>query len=151
MYLGMKFIFVATMKSFRDILRIMTFRAPYNVPIVAEPDEFACMNTPGSKSGYLRLVPKNSRWKNECPARALLLTTMYWPIASAQKLKCPALFVMAKDDSLIPAKIVKKTADRVPNSELISLSCGHFDVYSGRLFDEVSLAEADFLERELKS
>lgn len=149
--LGMKFVLRATIEGLKDILRIVMLKDPYCVPVVAEPDEFACMNTSGSKSGYLRLVPKGSLWRNECPARALLLTTMYRPIRSASRLKCPALFVMAEDDNLIPAKIVRKTAERAPNSELISLSCGHFDPYVGKLFDEVSTAEADFLERELKS
>ncbi len=151
MFLGMKFVLLATIKGLRDILRMVMFRDPYYVPVVAEPDEFACMNTPGSMSGYLRLVPKDSSWRNECPARALLLTTMYRPIRSAPRLRCPALFVMAEYDSLIPAKCVKKAAEKVPNSELISLPCGHFDPYIGKLFDEVSKAEADFLERELKS
>lgn len=149
--LGMRFVFLATIKGIRDLFRIVMFRAPYNVPIVAKPDEFACMNTPGSKSGYLRLVPKDSSWRNECPARALLLTTMYRPIKSASRLKCPALFVMAEDDNLIPAKSVRNTAERAPNSELIGFSCGHFDPYVGKLFDKVSAAEADFLERKLKS
>ena len=71
----------------RDLLRILTFREPFYVPVVAEPETFAAMNKPDSKPGYLAIVPDDSPWENKCPARIALLMGLYRPIKFAKNLK----------------------------------------------------------------
>ncbi len=56
----------------RDLFRALTGRAPYTVPVYANPGEFACMNTPESAAGYAAMVPAGSAWTNACPARIFL-------------------------------------------------------------------------------
>jgi pimeloyl-ACP methyl ester carboxylesterase len=135
--------------AFRDILRIITLRKPYYVPVVGDPDTFAVMNSPDSKPGYMALVPENSQWKNQCPARALLYLTIYRPLSFARKVKCPALLIMAEKDFGISPKAVEKCAQRMKKATLLRLPVGHFEPYVGELFEQVSEKQADFLKEHL--
>lgn len=145
------FLMSATINGIRDLLRILTFRTPHLVPIVGKPDTFALMNTPDSWDGYTGLIPKGSAWKNECPARICLTIIGYRPIAFALKVACPALFVIAERDSLVDWKDVVKTADRMKNSEKMVLTSGHFEPYTGGLFEKVAARETEFLKKALSS
>jgi len=147
---GLRHAVQGSIASLRDVIRIITFRAPYYIPVVGAPDTFAVMNTPESMPGYLALVPENSSWKNECPARALLTLLFYRPIALAKRVKCPALLVMAEKDSLTSPKAVERTASKMSKATLFRLPVGHFDVYVGETFERVVKMEADFLEKYLK-
>lgn len=147
--LGPKFLFQSTIQGTRDILRILTFRPPYYIKVIGKPDEFAAMNTPESYPGYSALIPEGSGWENKCPARILLTFAAYRPIASAKNVKCPALIILAENDSLISAKAVEKTARAMENSELIKYPVGHFDLYSGDYFEDIVTRQTVFFHRYL--
>lgn len=119
------------------------------VKVIGEPDEFALMNTPECMQGYLALVPPDSTWENKAPARIALKLPFYRPISFASKIKCPVLMICAERDSLIPPSSVKKCASLISNCELNSFEVGHFDVYTGEMFEKVSKLEAEFLMRHL--
>lgn len=135
--------------AFRDILRIITFRKPYYVPVIGDPDTFAVMNSPDSKPGYMALVPENSPWKNQCPSRALLYLTIYRPLSFARKVNCPALILMAEKDFGISPEAVETCAQRMKNATLMRLPVGHFEPYVGELFEKISGKQADFLKEHL--
>ncbi len=137
--------------GFRDLGRILTFRSPYRVPVVEDPDRFGIMNRPDSKPGYLAIVPEESSWKNECPARILLAVPFYRPVSFASRVKCPALVLLAEKDTLIPTAAVERFAAGMPRAEVVRVPLGHFDVYRGDAFEETAEREADFLERHLLS
>jgi pimeloyl-ACP methyl ester carboxylesterase len=147
--LGVAYTLKALLAGFRDLGRMLTFRPPYCVPVVEEPERFGIMNRPDSKAGYLNLVPEASSWKNECPARVMLSTTLYRPVSFAGRVKCPAFILLAEQDTLIPAKAVERLAARMPRAELVRVPRGHFDVYIGDAFEETATLEADFLEKHL--
>lgn len=132
-----------------DALRVITFTKPYYVPLVNDPGKFGIMNTPESKPGYLAMVPKDTNWKNETPARCLVPTVFYRPIIQAKKVQSPTLLIAAEQDSLADIKAIEKTAARIPKAELIKVPCGHFDVYSGPMFEEVIEPEVNFLRKHL--
>jgi uncharacterized protein len=147
--LGVKFLMQAMPHAIKDLARIAAFRAPHFVKIIGTPDEFAVMNTPESYPGFLSLVPKGSTWENQCPARILLTFSLYRPIASAHKIKCPALIMLAEKDSLIDATAVEKTADKIPKGELVKYPFGHFDIYTGEAFNDAVQKQAKFLKTHL--
>jgi pimeloyl-ACP methyl ester carboxylesterase len=147
--LGMKFTARALVEGIKDVVAMILRRSPHYVPVVGDPNTFAVMNTPESRPGYLALVPEGSAWRNECPARILLMATLYRPIMWAEKVKCPALLVRAENDSLISPVAVERTAERMTRSTMISFSVGHFDVYFGDTFEQVVGLEADFLAKHL--
>jgi pimeloyl-ACP methyl ester carboxylesterase len=134
----------------RDFIRAATFRKPYYVPIAGPPDRFAVLNTPESEQGYLSLIPEGSDWKNEAPARAMIELFFYRPLGKASKVMCPALLIPGERDSLISPKAVAKAASKMRNVCMELIDSGHFDVYSGAMFEKVVEIEGDFLERHLK-
>ena len=129
----------------KDLFCMVTRKGPHMVPVVAEPGTFACMNTPDAMQGYYTLVPPDSPMKNEVPARICLIISAYRPIMYARRIQSPVLIMYAKNDSLIPARAVERMGSRIPNAEVVGLSAGHFDVYTGELFKQVVEKQAEFL------
>ncbi|MEM3867796.1 MAG: alpha/beta fold hydrolase [Candidatus Jordarchaeales archaeon] len=147
--LGLRFIIKAAFHGTADTLASL-FGRVHHVPVVADPDRFAVMNTPGSKDGYLSLIPEGSSWKNECPARILLSIPFYRPVRYAPRIKCPVLIVYAEKDTLIPPRAVRKTASKIRNVKVIGFDVGHFDVYFDPVFSETTKIEAEFLKENLQ-
>ena len=150
MQMGLKYLVQAIWAGLRDILQVVTLRGHYNVPVVGDPGVFAALNTPDSKAGYLALVPQESKWKNECPAAFLLTCAFYRPTRFAKDIRCPALVILAERDSLISPVSVRKAADKMKNSEVVSLAVGHFDMYFGRHYEVAVRRQVDFLKKHLK-
>jgi len=138
----------ATVHGIYDMLRMVIGLSAHYVPLLGRPDEFAMLNSPDAFEGYLSLVPEGSAWENKIPAR-LALTAPYRPIKSASKVNCPALVVIAEKDSLIPAAIQEKMADRMPSGEVVKYPIGHFDIYTGDAFEEAVETQATFLKKHL--
>jgi dipeptidyl aminopeptidase/acylaminoacyl peptidase len=133
----------------RDLLRMVTFREPFYAPVVAEPGTFAAMNAPGAKEGYLAIVPEDSTWENRCPARIGLIIGLYQPIRFSERVKCPALIVMAERENLVSLRMTRRAAKRMKRGVLKTVPGGHFDVYTGENFERVVKIEGDFLVEHL--
>jgi uncharacterized protein len=146
---GLRHVIQATAASLEDVARAITGREPYCVPVVSDPDTFGLMNSSECKPGYMAIVPEDTDWKNECPARAVLELLFYRPVSHARKVRCPALVMMGEKDTLIYPKSVEKTASRMREVTLIHLPTGHFDLYVGDWFEKVVKIQADFLARHL--
>jgi len=138
-----------TLAGIRDLFRILTFRRPFTVPVVGDPGSLACLPTADSKAAFFELLPEDSDWKNECPARIAFTMSSYRPIKAASRVSCPALLVMAEKDSLIDAKDVERTAARMPKGKLVSMPIGHFDIYSGSGLEKALEIESGFLKEQL--
>ena len=143
------FIARAVASGLWDLFRAGLNKTPYTVPIVSEPGRFGVMNGEDALNGYLNLVPEGSTWINECPARALIYTTLYRPIAYASRVRCPALVTVADNDAYIPVEAVLKAAARLPRAEVVRLPLGHFDVYLGEAFENAVRRQAEFFRRHL--
>jgi pimeloyl-ACP methyl ester carboxylesterase len=139
------------MAALRDLLRIAMRRAPFTVPIVGPTDSLAIMNMPGSWEGYQSLLPKETTWTNACPARAVFTTSLYRPTRHAPRVRCPVLLVMAKHDEVIPSWSVQKESARLPDGQLVTLNCSHFDPYEGPCFEDAVATEQIFLATHLQS
>ncbi len=148
--LGWGFIGMATSAILRDMWRMITFRSPYYIPAFGKQGEIAILSTPDCYDGVMSLVPPAIMdWDMTTPARAMLSLILYYPSTRARKVKCPALVIAGERDSLIPFEFVKKTAARMPDAQLISLPCSHFDPYVGDTFAVVSNHEARFFREHL--
>ncbi len=54
--------------------------------------------------------------------------------------------VAAEEDSLIPIASVEAASKQIPHCELVTLpATGHFEPYTGAVFERVALREAEFL------
>ncbi len=141
----------ASREALRDLWSLLLRKGPHYVPIVAEPHEFGLLNTPECWPGYMALVPEDTSWENRCPARAALQLLFYAPSLYTARVKCPTLAIIGNRDSLISPRAVEKAVSRIREVCILHLDVGHFDVYRGDLFFEVSEREADFLCRHLKA
>lgn len=134
-----------------DVFKKFTFQKPFYVPIIAPPNQFACMNSSDSYDGFMSIVPEGTHFDNKCPARVALTTSFYRPTNAAKKIRCPVLVFHAQDDSLIYAPAVRKAVGKMSQGKLIELSIKHFDIYSGVAFDEVIAVQSQFLKVQLSA
>ena len=146
---GPKYLFKAVTSCFRDIFRAITGRKPYTVPVYAYPGNFAILNTHDSRPGYDSLIPEGMEVVNAAPARIFLTMILSRPTAVARLIKCPALVVAGKTDSLIPIKSVQKTVQKMKQPEFLTIPGGHFDPYHGEQFDVVSKKQLEFFKCHL--
>jgi len=140
----------ALFSGLRDLSRAARGAAPYYVPIAGPPEEFAFLNTPDVMEAFQELVPPDSTWQNRAPARVLFQMLRYQPLREAAKIQAPVLMIAAEDDSLIPVAAVESASRRIPDCELVVLpGTGHFEPYSGAVFEQVVEREAGFLCKHL--
>jgi dipeptidyl aminopeptidase/acylaminoacyl peptidase len=132
-----------------DVLTMIIHAKPHYVPMVSLDGEFAVLNTPDAREGYLALVPKNTDWKNRCPARILFTILSYSPVNYASKIACPVLIIKAEKDSLVPGSAVERTIVKIKRCEVLRLPIGHFEAYTGEAFETVVEREAVFLQKHL--
>lgn len=96
-----------------DLFSSLLLNKPYLVKVYGKPDDrFAIMQTQESQSGYESLVPKESKWINQVPAKVLLMVPFYSPTSAAKQITCPALIIAANQDSLVPINAVIRTQTR---------------------------------------
>ncbi|WP_435154890.1 alpha/beta hydrolase [Haladaptatus sp. DFWS20] len=144
---GLKKTVKGTISGLRDLVRKYTFRSPYTLPVVGDPDEFAVLNAPGAKRGFMKIVPDPPVWENEVPARAFLDIPRYRPISVVEDVPCPMLFVAGRDDEIVSASSVKEAAETA-DATYVELPIGHFDVYDSALKSVLS-HEMAFLDQYL--
>lgn len=151
-HLGIGFVLSGVLPGLRDLGRILTGRKAYTVPIYGRPDDshFSILNTSECAPGYESIYDSVSNWKNECPARILLTFPLYRPIRYASRVRCPVLLQYGRDDSLISAEGIRKTAAKMPNCELVEFPFGHFEIYQGKHFERAVAQQIEFLQRHLQ-
>lgn len=138
--------------ALRDLIRDWTFRSPFYVPIVARPGELAPLNAPGAASGYRSIVPDDldeDEW-NRCAARIFLSVGAYEPREYADRVDCPAFVFQANRDRLVSADAIEEVVTNLDDVERVRSDCGHFDPYTGDLFEDVVARQADFFVRHLR-
>ena len=80
----------------------------------------------------------------------LFQMSRYRPLRDAAKIAAPVLMVAAEEDSLIPIASVEAASKQVPDCELVILpGTGHFEPYTGDVFERVAEREAEFLCKHL--
>lgn len=146
---GLRHALQATREALKDVGKFLLGRKPHYVPIVSEPHEFGILNTPECWPGYMALVPEGSSWENRCPARAALQLLLYAPSLYTGRVRSPTLAIIGVRDSLISPRAVERAVSRIREVCILHLDAGHFDVYRGDLFLEVSERQAEFLARHL--
>ncbi len=133
-----------------DLARNALGLSPYYVPIAGRPGELALLNAPDVVDAFRELVPPDSNWRNEAPARVMFQALRYRPLDDAADIDCPVLLVAAENDSLVPIASVDAASQKIPDCEYVRLpDTGHFEPYTGESFGRVVDLEAGFLCRHL--
>lgn len=130
-----------------DMARAALGLSPHYVPIVGPG--LCALAGDDCVEGYGRLMPADATHPGHVAARIFLTLPGYRPIRSAPKVSAPVLMVGAEHDSLIPIAAVEKTARALPDCTFERLPIGHFDPYSGPVFEQVVALQTDFFRRKL--
>ena len=135
-----------------DQLGALLGREPYRVDAAGEPGSFAMLTSPDAApmakrlagDRYEELLPENN-----VAARIALRVPFYTPGRTTNQITAPTLIQLAKHDIVTPYNIAMKAAKRIPNGEIRSYDCGHFDPYLEPHFDAVIADQIDFLNRHV--
>ncbi len=133
--------------ALRDLTTVVTRREPVRVDSVGAPGDFALL-TADDFIDYVDLM--GPTWRNDVCARSLLGLPLNRAVLRAGDVSCPALFVIAEQDSIAPPAAVRQAARRVGDlAEIVSYDCPHFDIYGGAVLEESVSAQVGFLTRIL--
>jgi uncharacterized protein len=137
-----------TRAALRDLGRGLTGRAPLLLPIAGAPGSSAVIAAPGALEGYQAIV--GPAFRNEMRARGVLRIVRNRPVRYAARVGCPTFLVIAENDNVAPPRSVHHVARRIgAPAEVLSLPCGHFEIYVGELFEKSVTEQAEFLRRVL--
>lgn len=147
-YAGVGQLLRLTGHALRDIAGSLVGRPPHRIPVVGPPGALAAITAPDAEQGYGAITGPSFR--NEMRARGALRIPLNRPVTAAPRLRAPILVVVAARDSIAPPASVRAVAARAgAGSEVLELECGHFDIYSGEMFERSATAQVDFLVRTL--
>ena len=135
-----------------DQLGALLGREPYRVDAAGEPGSFAMLTSPDAAPMAKRLAGDRHEEllpENNVAARIALRVPFYSPGRTTNQITAPTLIQLAKHDIVTPYNIAMKAAKRIPNGEIRTYDCGHFDPYLEPHFDTVIADQIDFLNRHV--
>lgn len=135
--------------STRDNFRQLFKKPPYYVKVIGEPGEVAALKPADAEGSSRLLVPEDVEWDNRLSARVLSHIPFYRPITFAPRIQCPLLVCVGKRDQITSSQAAIKTAQAAPRAEVRQYDSGHFDVFIGKIFEQVVSDECVFLARHL--
>lgn len=148
-YAGLGQLLKLTTHSVRDLARAALRRPPHLVPIVGPPGSLAAITAEGAEVGYQAIM--GPTFRNEMCARGIMFIPLNRPVTSASKLHCPLLVVLAERDNIAPTNSVRAAAKKAgPLAQVLVLPSGHFDIYTGEMFERSVATQVEFLTTQLK-
>lgn len=134
----------------RDLASMVLRRPPAMIPLVGAPGSLALMNAPDALPGCEALLPPDTTWRNEVPARVAPTIATYRPGRAVKKVTLPILFCVSNTDSVTPPAQTLRYARTAPRGEIKRYDAGHFDFYHGEPFEELVRDQIEFLTRQLQ-
>ncbi|KAJ7503331.1 alpha/beta-hydrolase [Mycena galericulata] len=133
-----------------DLIKQALGLAPVYIPVVSDPGTVGALTTEGAVSGMLSICTQDTQYKNQLTASSLLSLPSYQPRAKAGLINCPLLIVLPTEDNLCLPEGMIQISKATEKCELLSLPCGHFDVYFGASHYAESLSgQLEFLKKHV--
>jgi len=133
-----------------DVIKQTLGLTPVYIPVVSEPKTVGALTTEGTKSGMLAICSKGVEYRNEISASSLLQVPSYQPRAKAGLVNCPLLIVLPTEDNLCLPEGAVQISKQTEKCDLVSLPCGHFDLYYGASHHTESItAQLEFLKKHV--
>lgn len=137
-----------TVAAVRDVVGAKLGRGPYLVSVVGDSGGAAVFTEPEAKAAFEALGGEAVGWVNALAPRMLFALPRYRN-GTAEKLHMPVLMCVGDQDLQASPRFAVRIASAMNNVELHRYPIGHFDVYTGTLFEEISAVETEFLHRHL--
>ncbi|HEY4452455.1 MAG TPA: alpha/beta fold hydrolase [Solirubrobacteraceae bacterium] len=134
----------------RDQIGAILGRQPYRVAAVGKPGTLAMMTSPDAYPLAERLAGENIekfQRENDVAARIAMRLPLYSPGRRATRITAPTLVQVATRDVVTPVRVALKAAERIPNAEIRTYDCSHFEPYLEPHFDGVVSDQLAFLTR----
>ncbi|GAB3697775.1 alpha/beta hydrolase [Halorubrum pallidum] len=124
---GARYLLRSGVAGVRDLIGAR-FGRGRTVPIVGDAADLAAITEPGTKRKYLDLVDRDSRWRNETPARSLLRVATYRPVERLAEIRAPTLLVAGTDDEIVESESVTDAGEALSRGTVVSMPADHFSV-----------------------
>ena len=131
-----------------DAARGVLGLTPHYVPASGPPRSLALMTAPEA-SGYLALVPEGHSFDQRVTARFALRVGLYSPGRTLRSLDLPVLVQVGSEDQTTPPGPATKAARSNPKVTLSTYATGHFEPYTGELFESFVAEQLAFLDKNL--
>lgn len=132
-----------------DGVRALFGRSPRYIDAVGLPGTRAVMVSPDAVTGRDRLVRESGLSDGDYPenvaARILLKIWRYSPGRTASAIECPTLVQIMSEDSVTPAPVAQRAAERIPGATIRTYAGGHFDPYVEPMFSAIVTDQLAFL------
>ncbi|KAJ7692124.1 alpha/beta-hydrolase [Mycena rosella] len=120
-----------------DIIKQTLGFTPVYIPVISEPGTVGALTTPRIKPGMLAICSN---------ARSISASSLL----QAGLVSCPLLIVLPDQDNLCLPQGAVEISKATSKCELVSVPCGHFDLYFGMSHHAESLtAQLEFLEKHV--
>jgi len=133
----------------RDLIAKLFGGQPVMVPIAAQPGQPALMSAKDALPGYQALMPQGIQFVNHLTARVIPEIVTYRPGRAARKIECPILFCVSDSDTVTPPGRTLALARHAPRGEIRRYDAGHFEFYTGEVFERLASDQTRFLLRFL--
>lgn len=145
---GVAHVLRLTLVGVRDLAARLRGTEPVYVPAVGPPGSVAVMTTPDAVDGFASIAGPS--WENRVRGLIMLRIGLHRPGRRAKDLPCPALFIVADEDAIVPPQASLAAASAAPGrAEVRHMTGGHFEPYTGERFDRATGWMVDFLARHL--
>ena len=127
-------------------------RPPHRVAAIGRPGDVAMMTSPGAADLVERMAGDRREEllaENDVAARIALRVPLYSPGRHAAKITAPTLVQLATGDDVTPYAKARKIVSRIPNGEVKSYDCTHFEPYLDPHFEQIIGDQIDFLDRHV--
>lgn len=129
-----------------DVASVVFRHAPHYVPASGAPGSLALMTAPEAV-GYLELVPPGQHFDQRVASRFALRIGLYSPGRALRSLDLPVLVQVGTQDRTTPPGPAIKAARRNPRVMLSTYDAGHFQPYTGELFESFVSEQIAFLDK----
>ena len=135
-----------SVQAVRDAAGALVGAVPRRVGVVGPPGSLAAVTASDAYAGYGAIT--GPTFRNDMPARGILAIPFNRPVRAAPRLRCPLLLVVAEGDTIAPPAAAHRVAATAGGPvEVLSLACGHFDIYVGEMFAASLARQREFLAR----
>jgi len=127
-------------------------RPPYRTAAIGYPGDVAMMTSPGAAELVERMAGDKREEllaENDIAARIALRVPLYSPGRHAAKITAPTLVQLAIKDDVTPYAKARRIVSRIPNGEVKSYDCSHFEPYLEPHFEGIITDQIDFLNRHV--
>ncbi len=135
--------------ALRDLAADVVGKDPVYVASAGPARSASLMNAWDCEPGYLALTPQARTFQNKVAARFALQIARHAPGRRAKEIKAPIYFALCRKDTVAPATVSERHAEKAPHGEIKVYPFGHFDIYLGEGFEQAVTDYLDFLRRHV--